>query len=114
MDKIEQYFYKYTVTYSEDINGEPELRTVTGLTFAKTFKEACAKLTDYFGDDRIEEMKIEFVSDCDVIEENELSELFKMKEESKIADEIKRGLTEAIEYEKGNLDLRTTTLSTEE
>ena len=113
MDKIEQYFYKYTITYSEDINGEPELRTVTGLTFAKTFNEACAKLTDYFDEERIEEMKIEFVSDCDVIEEDELAELFNIKEKSKIVDEIKRGLSEAIEYEKGNLDLRTTTLSTD-
>ena len=69
---------------------------------------------DYFDEDRIEEMKIEFVSDCDVLEEDELIELFKMKEKSKIADEIKRGLTEAIEYEKGNLDLRTTTLTNDE
>lgn len=118
MDKIKQYFYKYIVTYSEDIDGNCELRTVTGLTFGKTFNEACAKLTDYFGEDRIEDMKIELVSDCNVLEEDELADLFDLKKNEehnmKLFDDIRTGLTDAIEHEKGNLDLRTTTLSTDE
>ena len=49
-------------------------------------------------------MKIEFAGDCDVLEKYEIDELF---------DEIKTGLSEAIEYEKGNISLKTTTLSTD-
>ena len=45
---------------------------------------------------------------------NELAELFNIKEKSTmVAEEIKTELAKAIEYEKGNLDLKTTTLSTD-
>lgn len=116
MDKIEQYFYKYTVTYYEEIDGKHELKTAVGLTFGSTFNEVCAKITDYFGEESLEYIKIEFASDCDILEDFEIAELFNVKEEEKndksVADEIKAGLNEAIEYEKGNLELRTTEIST--
>lgn len=116
MQDVEQYFYKYTVVHYTETNGESKLKTVSGLTFGKTFNEVCNKIIDYFGEDTIEEMKIEFASDCDVIEEDELSELFDIKKDNQdnaeLFEEIKTGLTEAIEYEKGNIELDTLKLST--
>lgn len=88
MQEIEQHFYKYEVTHCMEINGDYHLKTTTGLTFGKTFNEVCNKLTDYFGEDEIEEMKIELAGDCDVLEEYELKELF---------DEIKTSPPDAIE-----------------
>lgn len=76
MDMVEEYFYKYIVTYCEELDGSYKLKTVTGLTFGKTFNEVCAKLTDYFGEDQIEDLRIEFAGDCDVLEESEIAELF--------------------------------------
>ena len=111
MQDVEQYFYKYTVVYYVEIDEKPELKTVTGLTFGKTFNEVCDKLTDYFGEDTIEEMKIEFANDCDVLEEDELIELFNFKKNNTVFDEIKTGLAEALEHEKGNLNTKTTVLS---
>lgn len=105
MQEIEQYFYKYTVTHCAEIDGDYHLKTTTGLTFGKTFNEVCSKLTDHFGEDEIEDMKIEFAGDCDVLEKYEIDELFY---------EIKTGLSEAIEYERGNIDLKTTILSTDD
>ena len=116
MNKIEQYFYKYTVTYYEEIDGKHELKTASGLTFGQTFNEACAKITDYFGEELLEDIKIEFASDCDIIEDFEIAELFHEtsgeKSNDGVADEIKAGLKEAIEYEKGKQQAKTTTLST--
>lgn len=114
MQDVEQYFYKYTVLYYVEVDKKPELKTVSGLAFGKTFNEVCNKLTDYFGEDTIEEMKIEFANDCDVLEEDELIELFNFKKNNTVFDEIKTGLTEAIGYEKGNLNTKTTTLSTDD
>lgn len=100
MDKVEQYFYKYTVTYYEEIDGKHELKTASGLTFGQTFNEACAKITDYFDEESLEDIKIEFASDCDVIEDFEIAELFNETAEEKsdgsVADEIKDSLSEAI------------------
>ena len=76
MQEIEQCFYKFTVVFYTETNGNPELQTTSGLTFGRTFNEVCEKLTDYFGEDAIEEMKIEFASDCDVLETGEILELF--------------------------------------
>lgn len=114
MQDVEQYFYKYTVVCYVKVDEKPELKTVSGLTFGKTFNEVCNKLTDYFGEDTIEEMKIEFANDCDVLEEDELIELFNFKKNNTVFDEIKTNLTEAIGYEKGNLNTKTTTLSTDD
>jgi len=113
MNETEQYFYKYTVVYYVENDEKSTLKTVSGITFGKTFNEVCDKLTDYFGEDVIEEMKIEFASDCDVLEEEEIYELFNTESKNKtnLANEIETGLKEAIEYEKGNLELRSTTLS---
>lgn len=113
MEKNEQFFYKYIVTFCEIINDEPKLRTVSGLTFGANFNEACEKITDYFGENVIEELKIEFVSDCDMLEEDEVLELFNTKSETtnEVFNEIKKGLSEAIEYEKGSLELRSSTVS---
>ena len=87
MDKIEQNFYKYTVRYYEEIDGKHELKTASGLTFGKNFNEACAKIIDYFGEESLEDIKIEFASDCDVIEDFEIAELFKMEEKKQEPDE---------------------------
>ena len=111
-----QYFYKYTVKYYEYIDDKPELKTASGLTFGSTFNDVCAKITDYFGEESLEDIKIEFASDCDVLEDFEIAELFNTEMEDNgengVADTIKTGLNEAIEYEKGNLELRSTELST--
>lgn len=115
MSEGKQYFYKYTIVYYTEIDEQPTLKTVSGITFGKTFNEVCDKLTDYFGEDTIEEMKIEFASDCDVLEESEIIELFSTSPETqcktKLADEIKTGLEEAIEYERGNIEARSTSIS---
>ena len=82
MSEVKQYFYKYTIVYYTEIDEQSTLKTVSGITFGKTFNEVCEKLTDYFGEDAIEEMKIEFASDCDVLEESEINELFSTSPET--------------------------------
>ena len=76
MQEVEQYFFKYTVTHYIEVNGDFHPKITTGLTFGKTFNEACSKLTDYFGEDQIDDLKIELAGDCDVLEDDELKELF--------------------------------------
>lgn len=75
--EIKEFFYKYKVTYYEEMqDGKHQLLTTTGLTFGETFNEACAKIIDYFGEEQIEHLEVDAVSDCDVIESDELKELF--------------------------------------
>ena len=80
-NNVETYFYKYTVTYYEEIDEKNyELRTVSGVVTAKTFNSACDKLTDFYGENQIEKMSIEFIEDMDVIEWDELKSNFEKKE----------------------------------
>ena len=83
MDEFKQYFYKYTVSYYEVVDDNRELRTVSGLAFGSTFNDVCTKITNYFGEDTIEDLKIEFVSDCGVLEEDDLSDLFNISSNTK-------------------------------
>ena len=76
MSKITKYFYKYEVNHCEVIDDKHQMVTTTGITFGKTFNEACAKVTDYFGEDSIDDIKLEFIDSCDVLELSELQELF--------------------------------------
>ena len=85
MEKNEQYFYKYTVQYCDELN-DYKWRTVRGLTFGRTFNEACAKITDYFGEDVIEELKIVCVSDCDMMDEDDLMKLFEEDNDEKMIE----------------------------
>lgn len=80
-NNVKTYFYKYTVTYYEEIDEKNyERRTVSGVVAAKTFNSACDKLTDYYGETQIEKMSIEFIEDIDVIEWDELKSNFEKKE----------------------------------
>ena len=80
-NNVKTYFYKYTVTYYEEIDEKNyELRTVSGVVTAKTFNSACDKLTDYYGENQIEKMSIEFIEDMDVIEWDELKSHFEKTE----------------------------------
>ena len=80
-NNVKTYFYKYTVTYYEEIDEKNyELKTVSGVVTAKTFNSACDKLTDYYGENQIEKMSIEFIEDMDVIEWDELKSNFEKKE----------------------------------
>lgn len=76
MGESEQYFYKYTVSHHSECDGSYKLTTEIGLTFGKTFNEVCNKLIDYFGEETIEKIEIEIISDCDVLEESELMNFF--------------------------------------
>ena len=80
-NNVETYFYKYTVTYYEEIDEKNyELKTVSGVVTAKTFNSACDKLTDFYGENQIEKMSIEFIEDMDVIEWDELKSNFEKDE----------------------------------
>lgn len=80
-NNVKTYFYKYTVTYYEEIDEKNyELKTVSGVIAAKTFNGACDKLTDYYGEDSIEKMSMEFIEDMDIIEWDELKSNFEKSE----------------------------------
>ena len=80
-NNVETYFYKYTVTYYEEVDEKDfELKTASGVVAAKTFNSACDKLTDYYGEESIEKMNIEFIEDMDVIEWDELQSNFEKTE----------------------------------
>ncbi len=78
--EINVQFYKYDIVYGEweSYNDDKKYveHRVQGLTAAKDFVEACAKLVDYYGNNNIISMYIFCELNCDVIEMDTIHSLF--------------------------------------
>jgi hypothetical protein len=71
-------FFKYTVTRYDDLSeNQNKLETVTGITCAADFCDACFKITEYFGDATIENLSIVFIEDCAVMTEEDIFKHFR-------------------------------------
>ena len=70
-------FFKYTVKFTEEYeNNEFKTEIRTGILCAKNFRDAMYKITDYYGDENIEDVRIEFLEDLDIMEFHEVQGYF--------------------------------------
>lgn len=97
MSKVELCFFKFTVKFTEEYeHNEFKTEIRTGVTVAKNFRDAMYKITDYYGDENIEDVRIEFLEDIDIMEINELVGYFEKKnshtsDDNKIMDPEVKG-----------------------
>lgn len=83
MSKVNLCFFKYAVKFSEEYeNNEFKTEIRTGVVCAKNFRDAMYKITDYYGDENIEDVRIEFLEDIDIVEFDELKTYFENKIET--------------------------------
>jgi hypothetical protein len=54
----------------------------TGIVCAKSFRDAMYKISDYYGDENIEDVRIEFIKDIDILEINDIMGHFENKIEA--------------------------------
>ena len=70
-------FFKYTVKFTEEYDhNEFKTEVRTGILCAKNFRDAMYKVTDYYGDENIEDVRIEFLEDIDILEFKDVMEHF--------------------------------------
>lgn len=87
MSKANLCFFKYAVKFTEEYeHNEFKTEVRTGVVCAKNFRDAMYKITDYYGDENIEDVRIEFIEDIDIMEFNELREYFE-KKNSHVSDD---------------------------
>ena len=83
MSKANLCFFKYAVKFTEEYeNNEFKTEIRTGIVCAKSFRDAMYKITDYYGDENIEDVRIEFLEDIDIVEFDELRTYFEKKLET--------------------------------
>ena len=83
MSKVNLCFFKYAVKFTEEYeNNEFKTEVRTGVVCAKNFRDAMYKITDYYGDENIEDVRIEFLEDIDSVEFDELRTYFEKKIDS--------------------------------
>jgi uncharacterized protein with FMN-binding domain len=70
---------KFTEEYEHN---EFKTEVRTGIVCAKNFNDAMYKITDYYGDENIEDVRIEFIEDIDIVEFDELRTYFEKKIET--------------------------------
>jgi hypothetical protein len=83
MSKANLCFFKYSVKFTEEYEHyefKTELRT--GVVCAKSFRDAMYKITDYYGDENIEDVRIEFMEDLDILEIDDIMGYFEKNEEN--------------------------------
>ena len=87
MSKVNLCFFKYTVKFTEEYeHNEFKTEVRTGILCAKSFRDAMYKITDYYGDENIEDVRIEFLEDLDIMEFHEVQGYFE-KQYSHLHDE---------------------------
>ena len=70
-------FFKYTVKFTEEYDhNEFKTEIRTGIVCAKNFRDAMYKVSDYYGDENIEDVRIEFIEDLDIMEFHEVQGYF--------------------------------------
>ena len=83
MSKANLCFFKYAVKFTEEYDhNEFKTEIRTGVVCAKSFRDAMYKITDYYGDENIEDVRIEFLEDIDIVEFDELRTYFENKIET--------------------------------
>ena len=83
MSKANLCFFKYAVQFTEEYDhNEFKTEVRTGVVCAKNFRDAMYKITDYYGDENIEDVRIEFIEDIDIVEFDELRTYFENKIET--------------------------------
>lgn len=83
MSKANLCFFKYAVKFTEEYeHNEFKTEVRTGVVCAKNFRDAMYKITDYYGDENIEDVRIEFLEDIDIVEFDELKTYFENKIET--------------------------------
>ena len=83
MSKTNLCFYKYTVKFTEEYeHNEFKTEIRTGVVCAKSFRDAMYKISDYYGEENIEDVRIEFMEDLDILEINDIIGYFEKKIDS--------------------------------
>jgi hypothetical protein len=83
MSKTNLCFYKYAVKFTEEYeNNEFKTEVRPGVVCAKNFRDAMYKISDYYGDENIEDVRIEFMEDIDILEIDEIMGYFEKKIDS--------------------------------
>ena len=73
-------FFKYTVKFTEEYDhNEFKTEIRTGIVCAKNFRDAMYKVSDYYGDENIEDVRIEFIEDLDIMEFHEVQGYFEKR-----------------------------------
>ena len=73
-------FFKYTVKFTEEYqHNEFKTEIRTGIVCAKNFRDAMYKVSDYYGDENIEDVRIEFIEDLDIMEFHEVQGYFESR-----------------------------------
>ena len=73
-------FFKYTVKFTEEYDhNEFKTEIRTGIVCAKNFRDAMYKVSDYYGDENIEDVRIEFLEDLDIIEFKDIQGYFEAR-----------------------------------
>lgn len=90
-------FYKYRVKWGF----EDDVPVNYGIGKADSFKEAMAQITNNFGEQEIFEVNVEWISDADLLDIEELYHAYKKEEEtdasvSEIWEEVVEALNEAV------------------
>ena len=87
MSKANLCFFKYAVQFTEEYDhNEFKTEVRTGVVCAKNFRDAMYKISDYYGDENIEDVRIEFMEDLDILEIDEIMGYFE-KENSHVSDD---------------------------
>ena len=83
MSKANLCFFKYAVKFTEEYDhNEFKTEVRTGVVCAKNFRDAMYKISDYYGDENIEDVRIEFMEDLDILEIDEIVGYFEKKIDS--------------------------------
>ena len=83
MSKTNLCFFKYAVKFTEEYkNNEFKTEVRTGVVCAKSFRDAMYKISDYYGEESIEDVRIEFMEDIDILEINDIIGHFETKIDS--------------------------------
>lgn len=59
--------YNFTVTICDISMNEEESKTYLGFIVATSYKEAAARIVENFGEEDIIELRIEYVTDSDIV-----------------------------------------------
>lgn len=87
MSKAKLCFFKYAVKFTEEYeHNEFKTEIRNGVICAKSFKDAMYKISDYYGEESIEDVRIEFMEDLDILEIDEIMGYFE-KKNSHISDD---------------------------
>lgn len=87
MSKVNLCFFKYAVKFMEEYDhNQFKTKVRTGVVCAKNFKDAMYKISNYYGDENIEDVRLEFMDDIDIFEIEEIMEYFE-KKNSHVSDD---------------------------